>query len=308
MNDFEKTENADSIESTAEPEATVPEECDIAPTGIQQDPPIVKSESLIPAIEKKKRAIYMLISLFLTAITAVLGIYVTILSRDNGTRYFSDIQASSLLCLSLSAAITFDISAIFVFKGSRSAPIQAKVNQSSWIELITVPSILLPAYLAFKDVEGGSLATVFCVSAVVLASACIIAAFTKSPSLKVIKSYLEVLFCILIITSLYLDLVVELNSPYKLLIQFAAAIIILSALADARLMFSRCSAKLFVFAKLTTITLCTLSAAVNITCFAYKGPIQDQAYLFYSLFFAAKSICTLIEYPDIKTVENDIIQ
>ncbi len=252
------------------------------------------------AIKPTKYTLYLITSLILVAVTSALGIYTVVLSRDTASRYFAETWASHAFDLAVIASTAFALSAFFAFKSERNALKASRARETAFVELITVPTALLCAYRAFSDAEGGRIALAAAAIGAVFTILTLVSLFLLNSSLKVLKSYAEIIFCILIIISLYLEYEIEINSPYKLMIQFAAASVILSALAEARLELSRCSARLFVPAKLTKITLCTLCAAVNIVCFVIDGPIQDVDYLAYSLFFASEAICSSVKYINTK--------
>ncbi len=268
--------------------------------------------------EQKKLLLYFFSSIILTVLTSVFGAYSVLLSQGEGSRYFADAWATHALTITLVSSIALSLSAIFVFRTDNKAILGIKSKGLRFFELLSAVSAALCAYFILtrhqenvliqaETVSEAILSALYAatgVSAAILSAAYAAAILSDRAPAKIIKSYAEILFCIFIITSLYLDLTIELNSPYKLLIQFAAASVILAALADARQELSSCALKLLIPARLIEITLCALCAAVNITAFVQGAPIYDQDYLFFSVFFAAKAICGIIKYININYQKN----
>lgn len=98
-----------------------------------------------------------------------------------------------------------------------------------------------------------------------------------------------------IIALLYLDFEIELNSPFKLAVQFGAVGFMIGTIADARAILSRISAGGFILLKSIASSLCILCSGLILVVFARDFAVLPEVYLVSATLYACYAISALAE-------------
>ena len=123
-------------------------------------------------------------------------------------------------------------------------------------------------------------------------------------TLTLLFGYLRILFFALIITKLYLDFSVELNAPVKLIIQFAAAALMLSTVADLRIAVGRTGAPAFMSSKLFAMTLSSLNLVLLVAEIFPHAEKYGADYIAFSILIAICGIETVFQFFASKIAPN----
>ena len=109
-----------------------------------------------------------------------------------------------------------------------------------------------------------------------------------------------------IIALLYLDFNIELNSPFKLAVQFGAVALILGTIADARSMLSRIKAGWFIFFKSISSSLCLICCGLIFTAFGRGFKIFPDVYFVLSTLYACYAINSIAEIISLFILKRNI--
>lgn len=115
-----------------------------------------------------------------------------------------------------------------------------------------------------------------------------------------LSGYCQVVFCVIIITKFYIDYTVELNSPVKLLLQFAAVAIMLSTVSDLRGIIGRPNAIYFVITKLFAASLPILYFVAFVAEIAPNIEKYSTEYAIFVPFFICYGISSTIKLMSFK--------
>lgn len=189
---------------------------------------------------------------------------------DERVRYFINSPVNIPLAVILALTVVCAIASLFIFKG-RAVKRNRNLIFGIFAMLPAIATIRLAlqsawdALLAFGAQENGERAfDVWAVLAIVTALLSILYCFTEFFDLgkvvKLLSGYGQVLFCVVTVAKFYVDFSVELNSPIKLIIQFAAVAVLLCTLSDMREFLGRANASFFAASRLLSIALGILAA------------------------------------------------
>lgn len=247
-------------------------------------------------------------------------------------RYFVSSPVLFALYALLAAAIIFALSALVIFKG-KTISVYNGIGGKVFYLITAVASAIPFIYYIYSDMTArasaatapsGSaesfyngldaitiLVTVTSVFAVIFSLSC---AFNLNKALTIISGYGQVIFCAVIITKLYLDFSVELNSPIKLLLQFSAAAVMIGTVSDLRVFTDKPHAPMLISSKLMTALMCLLNftgfvfeAAPNIEKYGYDYSVFSVLFLLYGAASAFKLFTISIKSsPTEEASENTI--
>ena len=114
--------------------------------------------------------------------------------------------------------------------------------------------------------------------------------------------YGHCLLCLAVILSLYRDLTIELNAPFKLILQFAFTFGLFNTLANLRRTHTSCSARQFLFAKIGYVILalpCGAYAVGSLMAEQYEYGID---YVTLPLFLFASGLYTLAQLVSVRII------
>lgn len=246
----------------------------------------------------KKLKIYKYEGAVLAALTVIIGFISFWPLRNSESRYLPKAPLSIIIYIILAIDVIFALSALFVFKRGNRIDTEPHGKLRYINSIVILSELPVFVYIGKRFVESGfNMLTLF------LAITALFALLYNSiqilerrePAAAAFFGYFQILFCVIIIAELYLDLAVEMNAPVKLLIEFSAAAIILSTLADIRSLIGRPADKQHVFSKLLVAFLCPLSLISAVIIFSGNNEKYQENYLYYSLFLFAYGICVIVK-------------
>ncbi len=254
--------------------------------------------------EQNKLSIIRAACAIIAAIAALLGAAAVFLCREEPSRYLNSSPATYAFYLAIALGVVCAVACLFLFKSGTTEQSE-RPNLAQRIFGIVAHAALLIA--AFTVITSDAPTVI---KAIVIISS-LMGSFMSNESGNVNSAlagaYAKVLFCILIISMLYIDLTVEMNSPFKLMIQFAAASVALTSLCDARRIAFGISAKLSVGAKVLACVLGLSSGAVTIVGAIFKGGLVPTQYLIYSAYFTAEAIRAIVSLFGSRVALSDSI-
>ncbi|MBQ4274880.1 MAG: hypothetical protein IJB94_07960, partial [Clostridia bacterium] len=208
------------------------------------------------------------------------------------------------LCVFVAISALCSLSALFIFKKTRADAQKAKASPTRVINLLSAIAAtacactVLPMVVeggAGKNDQGETL-TLTSALLIVMFLLCIAYSLSKianrEGAVVIVSGIAELIFCLYIIVTLYFDPKIELNSPFKLLIQFAAAALALSTCAELRLFISEISTGAYIALKTLSITLGLVSVGSMVCLAAQEVALGGTTYLVYSVYFASRAICS----------------
>lgn len=245
-------------------------------------------------------------------ILAALGAATVLFSFDNQTRYFRGTAISIALAATSAVVVVLAICAFFLFKSQKlqRAPIEnRKVGRI--LRLLTILPIVICAYYVItttienaKQNDTDSSVVPSVVLLFIMFTLCAVYnvshAMVLNKTLSIFSGMAQIAFCVYVMTTLYFNWSVELNSPFKLIVQFAAASLAIDTCMEVRDIISGVSTRAYVATKTLSMSLGSLCFAISL-CAVIKGArIEGFGYLWYSLYFLALAICSAFDLSKVK--------
>ncbi len=268
-------------------------------------------------IKRQRRLTFYIAALSaLILISTALGVIITLFCVDGQTGYFTPSIFTTLFftamaisaALSISAFIIFDSKALSLSSRVRALPLRLMYILPSAAVCICFYAIALQEYRSspvsaprFPTLAGSVGSMIFAAAfllCIMYSISHIFQSFNKS--LKLISGIMQIALCLYIMITLYFDLSVELNSPFKVLIQFSAATLAISTCMELRDLTTGVSIRAFIAAKALLCAISVPTFAVTICSEITEISLKDQIYPAYSLFFIACAICSAVELCGIK--------
>ena len=253
-------------------------------------------------------------------------------SGDNvETRYLPDVAATVVFKVTLTAAIAVSVLLLFVPErrkadlGNKKSvgeetvdtesdaadkqPLEASdtIPSSSSRATRTRSAALIYTFLvsaicslyvfifALTDESLGSWGNAVMITALITALFFLSKISPRFPIGTVVCGFGAFAFASVVIASLYLDHVIEINSDFKLLVQFGAAGLIISVIADIRRAFSRISARWFIPLKMIAFIICSVCPAVILSLPSIDGIVFPECYSAYSWLYLACAVSFALE-------------
>ena len=264
----------------------------------------MKSFERIKDVRSHLKIGYLAVTLATTLAATAVGCMSVISSCEPSSRYFEKTPMSVVFAILLVLSLLLPFAVLLIFKKEDVDATSA--NQS--YKIIARYSNILPALLSailavFALVYDGlgQWSNAVMVLAAVVCIFFVLKLFSRSTVLTVLTGFGVFALCAIIITSLYLDLVIELNSHFKLLTQFGAVGMILGTIADMRSMLSvspsnrKIGIKGYLLLKSVSIAMCAVCSLVIIIYFLEGNKAFEIHYLFYSLLYLAHAISSTAE-------------
>ena len=262
------------------------------------------------ASQNKRLRVFLYLGLVITVVLAALGAAVVTFSFDSETRYFTFSSISLALAITSAVAVAFAISSFFVFNGAKLEQTHHHIGAALLTRILTIAPISLCAYYTISSLsaatDGGNnknpqltaalLFLMFILCAVYNVSRVI----TLNKTLAVISGIAQIAFCLYIISALYFDLRIEINSPFKLVIQFAAAALAIDTCMEVRDVISGVSTRAYIATKALSIAIGTLAFTITVCAVIQNAKLDDLGYLWYSIYFFAQAICSCIDLSRVK--------
>lgn len=153
---------------------------------------------------------------------------------------------------------------------------------SRYLSILPAIASFYVFYFALSDESLGTWGNAVMVAALVSGVFFLLKLFKGACAGKVIGGFGIFALCAIIIASLYLDHEIELNSDFKLLVQFGAAGIIIGTMADIRKLLSRIQTKWYIALKAIGFILCAVCPAVLLAPSVISCELFPSAYFVYS--------------------------
>ena len=251
---------------------------------------------------------YLCVIIALVFAVATIGCMAVLTSCERNARYFSDTAMSVVFAIGIAVAIIASFVPLFIFKKEQ---LNADDSTQSPNKIARF-SNLLPAFLslgmaffALADETLGKWGNAVLICGLVAALFFALKLSYRPSVLKVISGFGIFALGAVIIASLYFDLAIEINSHFKLLVQFGAAGMMIGTMADLRAALSlkstpnrdyiKIGVKGYVFLKSLSLTLCVVCAAVIILYFIEGNTAFGLHYLIYSLLYVSYAVSALTE-------------
>ena len=235
------------------------------------------------------RAIVSLVCILLPILVGVLAVFVA-LECEMDAKYVEDASLQPLAIASL-VAVFLPFICISFFRGQRdhSRSIVSRAISS----LPTLPALYLAYYSLTKGIGNWDIAIFFL--SIMAAIFFVLKLFDDKDALKLICAFCVFALGTLIIATLYSDFLIELNSIYKLAVQFGAVALILGTIADSRVVLSRIGGGWFIALKSVSASLCLICSGLIFTVFLRGFTVLPYSYFVLSLLFVCYAISALTE-------------
>ena len=212
------------------------------------------------------------------------------LGCDMNSKYLNEGAAATLTVAAIASVVIPFICAFFFPSPNNKGELERK-------SLNTLLPLAASFYLAFHTLtndlgEWGDAILMLSLVAVVFFA---IKMFSDNIVWKILCAFGVFALGASIIALLYLDFNIELNSPFKLAVQFGAVALILGTIADARSMLSRIKAGWFIFFKSIASSLCLICCGLIFTAFARGFKILPETYFVLSILYACYAINSIAE-------------
>lgn len=236
--------------------------------------------------------IYKYVSLALAAITCVFGALSFYTCGEECENYLPASPLTTVFYVILVIDVIFAITAMLLFK--KAGRILSENKIAKYFSLIPAAAATYCLVTLSTSTERGVLDIFFMICAALTLLFCV-SRIAKLPDvLALCAGYGQVIFGILLVARIYLDSSIEMNSPAKLLLQFAAIAVSFSTLSDIRLLLGKGNAIQFVSAKAFVAFLCPV-AFIATTALQKARDGTDKEYLCFALFLLAYAVCEIVK-------------
>ncbi len=206
---------------------------------------------------------------------------------NGGERYLANSVYASTLTVLIILSVILPFSAPIIYKGRRPDKPSLFARLFSIIPAGAAVFTSVYAVLYGFGVKWDLAMICF---ALVSAIFFILKLFEKHKAAKLLTVFGVLALAVSIIALLYFDYEIELNSTYKLAVQFGAAGLILTAISDARHETDRLSLGWYILLKSISLSLSLLASSLVITAFVSLETALPISYLVFSVLYAANSV------------------
>jgi hypothetical protein len=266
---------------------------------------------------KKRLWSFIAIALVLALAASAAGIISALGSFEDGSRYFPSSVATVALEVLLVMAVVASVSALFIFgtkalkkrKFAYTSPARLLHLLPAIVSIACIHHAFDPSSLAPSDEQtGASLSSLVYIIGIFCALYCISCMFKGfNKALRLVSGMVSIVFCLIIMIVLYFDLAVELNSPLKLLVQFAASSLAIDLCMELRDTATAVSTGAFIASKVLLITLCSVAFAVLLCAVSRGAELPDNTYLIYSAYTFSYVPAAIYSLFTVKTANNESI-
>ena len=273
-------ETSDPAATEAEPSAETPAESEQPEEAVEQ--PIARKQ-------QASRIIGGIASSLLPIIACVFAV-IAALNCEFNSKYVESPDATIMIAIG-AIAIVIPFVIHFFVKRDR---VPSEIIGAKYFSLLPfIVAIRLSFHALTTDIGEWSDAVMYL--SILTAIFFILRTLRNKLALKVIGAICVFLLSTTIIAALYLDFTVELNSTFKLAVQFGAVGLILGTIADARATLSRIGAGWFVFLKSAAASLGLICSGLVFTVFARGFTVLPEFYLSCATLYAFHSISAIAE-------------
>ena len=233
----------------------------------------------------------------LALLTAIFGALSFVTSMTENGRYFVSSVSVTLLYISLALTIIFAFSSVIAFEKNFIISTPFKwIRFTYLLPAVCIASIIVNLFKKLSanstDEQNRIIEILLVVSAFASLFYLLSIVINFSKTVTAGFGYVFILFCILAIAKFHTDHSLEMNSPFKIIMQFTAAATALSILSDIRTCIGRPGPSQYLISKICSITLsvlCVVSSAIVYS----RGFSTD--YIIYAILFLACAICSATE-------------
>ena len=234
----------------------------------------------------------VIIGIICSLFPVIAGIISAIVSLDCSlnSKYLSESAAIILTVTSIaSVAIPFACALML----SRTSA-QDKINRKGLSSLVPLAGSLYLAYHTLTN-DLGELGNAILLLSLISAAFFAFKMLINKDTWKILAVIGVFALGTAIIGLLYLDFDIELNSPFKIAVQFGAVALMLGTIADARAILSRIKAPWFIFFKSVASSLCLICAGLIFTAFSRGFDVFPKLYLVLSILYACYAANSIAE-------------
>ena len=235
------------------------------------------------------RAISLIVCVLLPILVGALAVSIAYECEMN-SKYVEDATLQSLIIASL-AAILLPLTCVVCFRGQRYS------NKSIALRVVSSLPSLPALYLAYHTLTkgiGNWDGAIFFLS-VAATVFFVLKLFDGKEAAKLICAFCIFALGTLIIAALYTDFFIELNSIYKIAVEFGAVALIIGTIADSRVVLNRIGCGWFVALKSIAASLCLVCSGLIFTVFSRGFTVLPYSYFVLSLLFVCYAISALSE-------------
>ena len=278
-----------SNNETSDPAATEAESPEETPTESEQPDEVV--EQPIASKRQTTRIISGITSALLPIVACAFAV-IAALNCEFNSKYVESPDAAILLAIGVVAIVIPFV--VHFFIGHDRMPSET-IGTKYFSLLPSIAALRLSFHTLTTDIgEWGDAVMYLSLLAMMFF---IFKMLRNRTALKVIGAICVFLLSTAIIATLYLDFTVELNSPFKLAVQFGAVGLILGTIADARAALSRIGIGWFVFLKSAAASLGLICSGLVYTAFARGFAVLPELYLACAtlyVYYAASAIAEIV--------------
>ena len=287
-----------AIESVAELDETAVEITKQAEESLESSEEAEEAEETEEAeeapapISPASKTMRMAIGIICSAIPLVAGIIAAIIAFgcDINAKYLADPANLALTVTVVAAILVPFVCAVLLSRKSQ----ECSVTRTGWNSLLPLAASIFLSYHTLVN-DLGQWGDAILLLSLVATAFFILKMFNNSDTLKILCAIGVFALGTAIIGLLYLDFEIELNSPFKLAVQFGGVALMLGTIADARATLSRIRSCWFVFFKSVASSLCLLCAGLVFTVFARGFKILPDVYLVLAIFYACYAVNSIAE-------------
>ena len=251
------------------------------------NPSATKQEN--PSKKRNKLASIGIISSFLPIVAGTLALIAGFDCSQN-SKYLGGL-GKTLLAIAILVSVLLPLVCPIAFKGKRDL---GALEKAKWLHLIpALASFYLSGYTLLNDLgEWGDAILLLSLLAGIFF---ILKIIDGKEAIKIGGICCLLLLGTAIIALLYLDFDIELNSPFKLAVQFGAVGLMLGTVADARVILARIGAGWFILLKSIASSLCLICAGLIFVAFAQGFTVLPQIYLVCAVLYSGYAISAIGE-------------
>lgn len=256
---------------------------------------------------------YLCVVVALALAACAIGCMAVISSCAPNARYFDRSPMFFTFIALLALTVVTSFASLFIFEKERIDVLSAQERYekvAKYSNGVTVLASLLVAVFALVDDSFGEWGNTVLILSLVVCLFYALKTFSRAIVLTVISGFGVFVLSAVIIASLYLDQVIELNSHFKLLVQAGAAGMIFGTIADLRARLSpkvpegskvsdsdffRIGVRGYLLLKSISLLLCSAPATVVIIYFLEGNTAFRAHYFIYSCLYLASAVPSLCE-------------
>lgn len=257
------------------------------------------TEELAPSPEQPaktktdfKKPSRIALGIICSIIPIIAGVVATIVALDCNlnSKYIGDRASIALTIISIASVVLPFVCALILSRINTAG----KTKRVSWSSLLPLVASLYLAYHTLMN-DLGKWGNAILLLSLITSAFFVLKMFINKDALKILGAIGIFALSTAIIGLLYLDFQIELNSPFKLSIQFGAVGLMLGTIADARATLFRIKPAWFIFFKSVASSLCLICAGLILTVFSRGFNVFPEIYFVLSILYTCYAINSIAE-------------